>query len=632
ACNSDEEPAETVVPLLSGEQYAVTPPETADCKRTIVQAGGVATEIRGLFLAGDLLYVGDDYGGFRILDVSDPANPVQVGALPLLAGVSRGVHGTDGLAWLTAADAGLIVIDVSVPSMPEVVATLDLPGYTRHAWIEGNLAAIADDFEGFRMADVSDPTAPKEIGSFFDARPAFRTQIVGQVAYVACGPAGLFVMDISDPTNPTPLAIHETPGHAWDIQVVGTTAYVADDVEGLRILDVSNPVAPKLLSTLDTPGHCRSLYVVGDRLYVADGTAGLAPVPPDPGGYLGDDADGHDGLQVIDVSDPSNPRVVSTADTAGYALVVTADETRAFVGSNGAGLRLLEATPTPKEVAGFTQLPGTARDLAFAGDHVLVATRQAGLRIVDTRQSAVAMEQGATPLPGEGFAVAAQDGHAWVASGTAGITTVRIPRFETPAHVHTLPLPGDVHDVALAMGALWAATSEATVSLSIATPGAPTVSSTTAEPARALAGDATQLVVASDTQIRWIRDGVEPRTWANTGAEFVDIAVSGETAAIAAMDGGAWLISYSESQPTGTATPPGPTTGVALTSDHLYVIVGDPLHVASAIHVYGLEDLSTPQMSVDLFEPGTSVHLSGSRAFLTASDGGLRLMELGCAE
>ena len=77
ACADSAEPEAEPLPAAS---FVAAPPAPIDCLPVLSEVGGVATEIRGLDLVGDRLYVGDDYGGFRVLDVSDPTQPKQIGA------------------------------------------------------------------------------------------------------------------------------------------------------------------------------------------------------------------------------------------------------------------------------------------------------------------------------------------------------------------------------------------------------------------------------------------------------------------------------------------------------------------------------------------------------------------------
>ena len=60
-----------------------------------------------------------------------------------------------------------------------------------------------------------------------------------------------------------------------DVAVSGTVAYVANDESGIQIIDVSNPSAPVLLSVFDTSGEAWGVSVSDSLAYVADRGGGL---------------------------------------------------------------------------------------------------------------------------------------------------------------------------------------------------------------------------------------------------------------------------------------------------------------------------------------------------------------------
>jgi len=57
--------------------------------------------------------------------------------------------------------------------------------------------------------------------------------------------------------------------------VSGHYAYVADGEAGLQVIDVSDPANPRRVGGYDTPGRAVDVAVSGDYAYVADGNWGL---------------------------------------------------------------------------------------------------------------------------------------------------------------------------------------------------------------------------------------------------------------------------------------------------------------------------------------------------------------------
>jgi hypothetical protein len=91
-------------------------------------------------------------------------------------------------------------------------------------------------------------------------------------------------------------------GNVWQVRAVGDRAYAATGEQGLAIVDIRDPSQPQLISTASPGGQSKDVVVVGDRAWLAAGTAGVA---------------------AIDLADETAPTVLHTEDTPGSALALT---------------------------------------------------------------------------------------------------------------------------------------------------------------------------------------------------------------------------------------------------------------------------------------------------------------------
>jgi hypothetical protein len=73
--------------------------------------------------------------------------------------------------------------------------------------------------------------------------------------------------------------IAETPGDANGVAIVDDTAYVADGWSGLQVIDITTPSQPVIIGYAATPSYANGVAVIGDTAYVADRNAGLVTVP-----------------------------------------------------------------------------------------------------------------------------------------------------------------------------------------------------------------------------------------------------------------------------------------------------------------------------------------------------------------
>jgi hypothetical protein len=167
--------------------------------------------------------------------------------------------------------------------------------------------------------------------------------IAGHYAYITTG-HGLVVVDINDPLNPR--IIQEIPlHHAHAIAVQFRYGFVVDE-EGLKVLDLSTPGSPKLVPGASVAlAHAHDVYVARTYAYVANGA---------------------DGIAIIDIEQPENPRLDQTYNADGklndvhqVKIAMTNASLFAYVADGKNGLRILQLTSpeTVPEYAGFSPRP-----------------------------------------------------------------------------------------------------------------------------------------------------------------------------------------------------------------------------------------------------------------------------------
>jgi hypothetical protein len=200
-------------------------------------------------------------GGLRVVDVSDPAAPNEVhprkGQLPVVDGgvIALAIQGS--FAYV-GAGRKLVIVDLSDPKHPAVLGSTRVrPCNLPDVGVSGQHAFVACEADGLRVLDVSNAMAPKEIGSFRPTEPISAVAVSGKLAF-ASGPGVVYVLDISDPTAPRELSTYKT-GHIALVAASGAYACVTKGApnEHLRvqILDISNPVAPKEIGIYNPPAR-----------------------------------------------------------------------------------------------------------------------------------------------------------------------------------------------------------------------------------------------------------------------------------------------------------------------------------------------------------------------------------------
>ena len=78
----------------------------------------------------------------------------------------RGVHVIGSHAFLAAGGAGLLVVDISNPAAPLEVGSYDTGDVARDVVVKGDHAYVADRIDGLRVINISDPATPFEEGFY----------------------------------------------------------------------------------------------------------------------------------------------------------------------------------------------------------------------------------------------------------------------------------------------------------------------------------------------------------------------------------------------------------------------------------------------------------------------------------
>lgn len=260
----------------------------------------------------------------RILDMHDPANPTLRTPYQLPTGgqVIRFPQG-DNLAYITLSDPEttkrkLQLIDVSTPDSPQVrgntLLSSEAAGGAYQVFVINGLAYVLsetiipniDSPTWFEIIDVRNPDAPTLLTSYTgfsttlpqqeaDSYRLWHVQngyaYIGKNYYVSpfyccdytLASVTLLILDIRNPAAPTVVGSYVAGDKPIEhMQVVGNMVYLNTE-EGLQIIDVTDPTRPTRRSTF-TPG--------GVTMQVADGR------------YYGA-RDG--GLIIVDVQNPDSP-------------------------------------------------------------------------------------------------------------------------------------------------------------------------------------------------------------------------------------------------------------------------------------------------------------------------------------
>lgn len=158
--------------------------------------------------------------------------------------------GVDGVADITVENAGFTAVShVTVESFsPVAISFLDMPGFANNVKVSGSFAYVAAGTVGLIVVDVSNPKLPSIVATIDTDGVALDLGIDGGHLYLADGVAGLKVYSLDNPVLPSLVGFVDTPGNAQDISVQNGYVYVGDGVAGIQVIDARTPNAPVLIT------------------------------------------------------------------------------------------------------------------------------------------------------------------------------------------------------------------------------------------------------------------------------------------------------------------------------------------------------------------------------------------------
>lgn len=242
-----------------------------DCPKNIALFDLPGTPLE-ISLSQGYAYIASYEGGLRIVDVSNPSSPFEVGFFDTYQ-YSTDLAVSGNYVYLTDLDDGLLIIDISNPSSPQLISQYSSYGTTSSIAYIANYCFITKVEKGLDIIDVSNPIFPQKIGGINFNGNVIDIFIFGNYAYLADRDFGLRIIDISNPYNPQLISTYPVPGQAYGVFVKGNLCFLADG--DLRIIDVSNPLNPIEINSYYTLGFAYNVKIVENFAYIADGDFGI---------------------------------------------------------------------------------------------------------------------------------------------------------------------------------------------------------------------------------------------------------------------------------------------------------------------------------------------------------------------
>lgn len=464
-----------------------------------------AGHVHSLAYAAPILFAGgrtwnDDAAALYLFDLTDPARPVQLALVPLSSYPSYWIEGIlpDGaMLFITTSDFGLITLDISDPTAPQILADLPI-GFAGEMQKSDDLLVISGGQPGVALVNVADPAIPVLLGSLSTVN-ALGIAVRDTLLYVADGRGGTEAISIADPTAPVRLHITQDWYPTHDVELFGDLAVIAQDQAGIRAVDVSNPAGWQRLIPTTPTAPVGTFSRQGERLLTAsfdyydtlmsiyDLTTPVAPqlLAQYPAPYASE-AVFADSLLVSfrwkavcldqQVAPVPAPVLGSLALPSERWEAASLKDGLLYLAASQ-GLHVVDvANPALPALRTTVDLGGACRGLVIAGALAYVAVSQSGLHVLDVSDPDNVLEIGSAVLPTYLGALALQGDVCAIAEHRDTVHLYDISRPTAPQHLSSISIDGLISDLAFhSGGTLGLATESGTIFVDCSEPETPSI-------------------------------------------------------------------------------------------------------------------------------------------------------------
>lgn len=185
--------------------------------------------------------------------------------------------------------------------------------------------------------------------------------ISGDYAYVTNND-GFDIFDISNPFNPSKVGDLEIENGAFGISVIDNLAFVSAQGLGLVIANITDKTEPVIISQTTVGGLATRTFIDGDYAYVA--------------AY-------ENGLKIVNISDITSPILVGSYYDTGRTDYIWVNGNYAYLANANVGLEILDISDKVNPSRIRTMFLGGTTDLHRCGDLLFVSTYESSVFVLN---------------------------------------------------------------------------------------------------------------------------------------------------------------------------------------------------------------------------------------------------------
>ncbi len=231
--------------------------------------------------------------------------------------------------------------DISDSLNPIHLSNLEIPFGNQNRALPNFIAAVSDSTlylssrqRGIAIANISNPSNPQYIGMVTQPNNSNYSYdgitVKDSILYASAHEHGVILYDITIPHSPSFIGQIDSE-NAWGTDFIDSLLIIMNGEFGFKILDISDITNPTILSNIMTDGAVKDMKIDGYHLNIAMGSNGIAR---------------------YDISDPYNPQLLASYNTSGLANRITLIDNKIAV-SEWEDVKVFEYNSNQFELVGY---------------------------------------------------------------------------------------------------------------------------------------------------------------------------------------------------------------------------------------------------------------------------------------
>ena len=265
----------------------------------------------------------------KIFDIRDKNNIQNISELLLESNLVKLVKKDDYL-YIANGNNGLKIIDISTPEVPILKGEFNkISGWVEDIAVQGNFAYIAyNGGGGLNLVDITNKSSPILIDTFSAGGFKF-VKVQGEYIYIDSfgNDKGMQVISIDNDHKLSQVGkyIEESINPVTDVTIKGNFAYLLINNLGIRVLDISDRSQPILITTIGINDNNVSIESFAQYLFVTSSNLGV---------------------KIIDIGDKYNPVILNEVNKFKLSKQSRFSKNNLFIIDRAEGLKIYTFEPS----------------------------------------------------------------------------------------------------------------------------------------------------------------------------------------------------------------------------------------------------------------------------------------------